>query len=117
MLIAFFVIVFIAEMIVAEKIISVLRLADERVCKINSKVCEFNPVLKGKLSDTHTIVSKILSYTTCFIDFVLLKKCECEVLFKKNLITTILCLAIKMPYRKIFDAVSLFFTLKKLLKK
>ncbi len=117
MLTIFFTITFIAELIIAGWIISVILKLDKIVCTTNQQVTDYRPILQENLTKTKAGVNKTLTALTKFVTFINEKKCECKDAFEKNIITSILCIILKLPFKKIISALEVALMLKKLLRK
>lgn len=116
MLTIFFTIIFIAELIVASRIISFIADADKAVCTINQKVLEFQPVMQTNIRKAKSVISLILSSLDYFVTFIAEKKDDCTNALKKNILTSVLFLVLKIPGKRIFTIVDILLTLKNLVK-
>ena len=95
MLIIFFTIVFIAELIVIAKILSLLKRANDSICEINSQVIEVKPIIKKGLSDAKKGVSGMTSGVDGFSTFVKKKKKDIIIFAIKGTVAIILIFALK----------------------
>lgn len=116
MLTLFFTISFIAEIIVANWIISKILKVDAQVKEMNAQVLAFQPILKESIQNTHGKLTKSLDNLNCFVQFIADKKHECKELCSKNIITSLVCLILKLPYKQIFSALEVILAVKKILK-
>lgn len=60
MLIVFFVIVFIAEVVVTLKIIEIIRVCDRKVCAISSQISNSNNKIKTSFTDLRIAINSVL---------------------------------------------------------
>ena len=116
MLTLFFTIIFLAELIVAGWIISWIIKFDKAVCQTNSQVTLQRKELISKMNDAKMSINKTLTALNNFVTFINDKKCECKNAFETNIITSILCLILKLPFKQILSALEVILTVKKLLQ-
>lgn len=116
MLTLFFTIIFIAELIVAGWIISGLLKLDRMVCQTNEQVTTQRTELMSKLDCAKTCINKTLNALNSFVTFINEKKCECKEAFETNIVTSILCLILKLPFKQILSALEVVLTIKKILR-
>ena len=116
MLTLFFTLTFLAELIVANWIITKIIKFNNQVKEINVRVIEYQPLLKRSIQKTHGKITKSLNSLNCFVQFVADKKHECKELCSKNIITSIVCLIVKLPYKQIFSALEVILAIKKIIK-
>jgi len=117
MLILFFTIVFIAELIVAEKAISWIKQKNLVVCEINQQITEIKPLIdKGVISAKNGVCS--LTNGMCAVSkFILSKKREGIKILTKIVFAGIMLIVLKkMPNKKILTVVDVLFTFANLLK-
>lgn len=116
MLTLFFTIIFLAELIVANWIISKIVKFDNKVKETNIQILEIQPILRKYIRSTHYKLTKALNSLNCFVTFVADKKHQCKELCSKNIITSIVCLIVRLPYKQIFSALEVILTIKKILR-
>ena len=112
----FFLIIFLAELIVAGWIISKIRKANEIVLGYNQKVTAFNPCLKADLQKIKEIAAAIHSKLDCFTASVSDKKEKCKNLFKNKFLTELAMWLMKIPYKKIITILEIILTIRKIIK-
>lgn len=112
MLTLFFIIIFLAELIITSWIVSGLRKADAIVCEMNLQVTKSREELKEKLNKTKAVINLAKLSLDYLITFVKEKKTNFEHFFKKNLLTTILFLILRIPEKKITRYIDIFVILK-----
>lgn len=117
MLVLFFTIIVIAELIITVWLVLGLIKADKAVCETNKKIIEFQPILKSKLGKLKSIISLVLSSLDYCVMFIAEKKENFQNAFKKNLLSSILCIILKIPGKQILTILEILLTLKKLFKK
>lgn len=116
MLTLFFTIIFLAEIIVAGWVISWIVKLDKKVCETNKKMLEFQPKMREqikKLTCTLELASSCLDY---FVTFIAERKTTCVNSLKKNIITTILFMILKIPFKQIATGVEILLLIKKILR-
>lgn len=59
MFVLFFVIVFIAELIVASKIIQIIKKADAKICTVNEQILSARPQIKKGITSVRIEINKI----------------------------------------------------------
>lgn len=117
MLIIFFTIVFIAELIVIAKIISLLKKANNTICEINSQLKEVKPLIKKGIADAKNGVSGITSGIGGFSKFIDKKKKDIlKILLKGGIVLIVFIAFKKFPNKRILTAFDWAFTLGKLFK-
>lgn len=116
MLTIFFTIIFIAELIIACWVISVIQKLDRKVCEMNQKVLDFQPVLKERICKFQIAVNTVLLGIDYFAQFITKKKDECLNYLSKNIITAILFLVLNTSGKKVLTFVDLFFSFKKFMQ-
>ncbi len=117
MLVLFFTIIFIAELIIAGWIIGGIASIDKNVCALNQEVIDFQPQIKSSLKSLQTAANKVFTVFDCFTDFVTQKKDYCKETFKKNLTTQIILSVLKIYAKRLVTFIEIAFAIKKLLKK
>jgi hypothetical protein len=117
MLYIFFTIVFIAELIVLEKIISSLRKLNNAVCDINSKILEFQPKIKDDIKALRITISGVLGKLDCFVTFVAKKRTDCGKQISKNLLLKILGFILRIPAKRILTVLDIVLMIRKVWKR
>jgi hypothetical protein len=117
MLILFFTIVFIAELIVLEKAVSSILKLKKQVCDLNTQVIAFRPQIKTGIKDVRVALAKILSKLNCFVTFVVEKRIDCGENIKRTLATKVLAFILKIPVKRIWAIVNTILTIRKFLKR
>ena len=116
MFVLFFVIVFIAELIVASKLIQIIRNLDEKVCAVNEQITLANPQIKKGFLTTRLEINKILLSLTQ-IQIKLKKKQEkYKLVLLKNILTGICFLLLNYNAKRAMTAVELALSLKDFIK-
>jgi len=116
MLILFFTIIFLAELIVAGWIISKIRLADNMVCTFNTQLTGVQPRLKENLIKTKEAVTILHAKFDCIIKSISDKKNHCENLIKNKALVHLGLWFVKLPYKRLISIIEMFFTIGKFLK-
>lgn len=116
MLTLFFTITFLAELIVAHWIISKITRFNKRINTVNEQMLKYQPILRRNIQKIHNKLTKSLDSLNCFVKFIADKKHECKELCSKNIITSIVCLIAKLPYKQIFSALEVILAIKKILR-
>ena len=117
MLILFFTIVFIAELIVVGKIVSILKQASCTIKEINEQVLETKPVISNSLNAAKngvTTVTKGVGSISTFIEGK--KKDAFKIVVKGAVALVILLFLRKLPHKKVLTAVDILFAIGNLLK-
>ena len=112
----FFVIVFIAQLIVTAKIISVLTQASAAVCNINNQVTELRPVVVSGLSSASGGVksaAKGVGFVTKFLEK--RKRAVLVSVIKCILGITIFMLIKKFPHKRYLSFIDVIFNFENLL--
>lgn len=117
MLVLFFTIIFIAELIIAGWLVSCIVSVDKKVCALNQEVLTIKPQIKDHISKLRATINKVLGGLNCFVDYVAKKSSDCKESFKKGLITKIVLFILKIPARRIVTIIEMAMSLKKFLKK
>jgi len=116
MLVLFFTIIFIAELIVTTWLISLIINLDKTVCELNQKVLTIQPEIKDNIQITKNIISQILSGLDCFTKFISTKREDCKNALKQNLLSTIAGFILRIPVKKIIALINIVLTIKKFIK-
>ena len=116
MLVLFFTIIFIAELIIAGWLIGGIASLNKKVCALNQEVIDFQPQIKTCLENLRAKTNKVLSGLECVTDFVSKKKDFCKESFKKNLTTNIILSVLKIYAKRLVTLIEVAFAIKKLLK-
>ncbi len=117
MLVIFFTIVFLAELIIASWIIGKINNARKLVAEYNQQVTNLQPVIKSGIISTRENITKTLNSLNSFVRFLAEKKCQCTGLIERNILSTFLAFITKLPYKQILSILEILLTLKKFLKK
>ena len=117
MLTIFFVIVFIAELIVAGKVISVLKDADAKVCEINDQVTEAKPVVVSSMNSVSAGVKSAAKGVDTAVKFLEKKRRSAIISLTKAVAGIVIFLLIKKyPHKRLLTAVDAIYSLDSLLK-
>ena len=112
MFVLFFVIVFIAELIVASKIIQIIKKADAKVCTVNEQILSARPQIKKGITSVRIEINKIhLSITQIQIKLKK-KKEEYKIVLLKNILTGICFLLLNYNAKRALTTVELALSLK-----
>lgn len=115
MLVLFFTIIFIAELIITSWVISQLIKADKAVCEANVKVTKYRPYIKKQIQIIKTANNIIYSSIDYFNLYVEDKKTKIQNIINKDILTTILVTISKIPYKKIWTIINIVTSINKLL--
>ena len=110
MLNLFFTIVFIAEVIIALQLVSLINRADKAVLALNSKVIEYSPKVKNAIIDVRILINKALLGVYNLAQIIEKHKTKVKKSIVKNIFTTILFLMLSSNGKQILTTVDLVFT-------
>ena len=110
MLVLFFTLIVIAEVIIAAQLIFLIRRVDFAVIAINNKICESSPNIKNTISKVRNSVNKALIGVYNLGRIIEKRKDKTIKYFIKNAITTILFFMLSPNGKQILTAIDLFFT-------
>lgn len=117
MLTLFFTIVFLAELIVAGKIVSVIKQADANVCAINTQVCEIKPQLKKGMQSAASGVKAAANGVGLVNKFIDKRKRELYISLIKGILSIVIFIMIKKyPHKRCLTIVDVLFTFDNILK-
>lgn len=117
MLVLFFTVIFLAELIVAGWIISKINDARAFVGEINQQVLEFQPTVKTNIDKAHELLSKTLDTLNLFTKFLSEKRGVLGSLVNRNIFSTVIAVALKLPFKDILALLEVAIKLRKLLKR
>lgn len=117
MLVLFFTVIFLAELIVAGWVISKINKARIFVGEINQQILEIQPMIKTNLSRAHEVLSKALESLNSFTKFLAEKRGALGTLVNRNIFSTAIAVALKLPLKEILSLLEVVIKLRKLLKK
>ena len=112
MFVLFFVIVFIAELIVASKIIQIIKNADAKVCTVNEQILCAKPQIKKEITSIRIEINKILLSITQIQIKLKKKKEEYKIVLLKNILTGICFLLLNYNAKRALTTVELILSLK-----
>lgn len=113
----FFTIIFIAELIIAFWLISLMNKCKKWVIKQNSFILENKELLQDRIIEVRTSIKTIKTNLNNFSGAIEKKKEDFVQVFSKDTITTIGYLLLNTNLKSIITFIELILTLKKLLKK
>ena len=117
MLILFFTIVFIAELIVVGKVISVIKQASSSVNEFGARLEEVKPAITSGVVTVKNGVSSVTKGLGAFSLFVENKKNEVFKYLVKGILALVLLVFLKkLPHKKVLSFVDILFALNNLLK-
>lgn len=115
MLTVFFIVIFIAELIIFEKIISVIKNCTKSVQKINNQVEEIKPVITKHLTTAKSGVNSVTKGVSSASKFLTKRKMQVLIALTKGAVALILFLILKkMPNKKVLTAVDLIYAISNL---
>ena len=117
MLILFFTIIFLAELIVAGWIIAQITKARKLVCDANQQVLETQPLIKENIEKAHETLAKTLKSLEAFSNFLAEKQGELGTLLNRNIFATTIAIALKLPLKDILSLLEVIIKVKKILGK
>ena len=117
MLVLFFTIIFLAELIVASWLITQITKARKLVCEVNQQVIDVKPLIKENMEKAHEILSKTLASLEEFMKFLAEKKGELGTLMNRNIFSTAVAIILKLPFKEILALLEVIIKVKKILKK
>ena len=112
MFVLFFVIVFIAELIVAFKIIQIIKNADAKICTANEQILSAKPQIKKEITSIRIEINKILLSITQIQIKLKKKKEEYKIVLLKNILTGICFLLLNYNAKRALTTVELALSLK-----
>lgn len=112
MFVLFFVIVFIAELIVASKIVQIIKNADAKVCTVNEQILCAKPQIKKEITSIRIEINKILLSITQIQIKLKKKKEEYKIVLLKNILTGICFLLLNYNAKRALTTVELILSLK-----
>lgn len=112
MLTLFFIIIFIAELIITSWIVSIIRIADQKVCQANQQVTESRKKLKERLYKIKAIINIANLSIDYIITYIKETKTSFEQILNKDIITTLILLILKIPENKISKCINIFMIIK-----
>lgn len=113
MLVLFFTIIFIAELIIAGQIIALIQKARQNVCQINKTVTDIKPELERNICDIRIAINTVLLRITGVHGFIDKRKEDYKKIFSTNFLTKAACFVLANDWKKIFLALDVILTLKK----
>ena len=117
MLILFFTIVFIAELIVVGKIVSILKQTSNTIKEINNQVIEIKPIILNNLGTTKKGVSTVTKSVGNISSFVEGKKKDAFKFVVKGIVAIVVLLFLrKLPHKKVLTVIDILFAINNLLK-
>jgi hypothetical protein len=117
MLVLFFTIIFLAELIVAGWLIAQITKARKFVCEVNEQVTTVQPLIKENIEKAHEILSKTLVSLEAFMKFLAEKQGEFGTLFNRNIFSTAVAIVLKLPFKEILSLLEVIIKVKKILGK
>lgn len=116
MLVLFFTIIFIAELIVAGWIVSHIISFNKTICETNQKVLELQPQIITEIRKARITLCKLLKDLDCFVTFVAEKQDNCKLALKQNLLSSVAAFILKIPMKKIITVINVITAIKKFIK-
>lgn len=112
MFVLFFIIVFIAELIVAFNIIQIIKNANAKICAANEQILSINPQIKKGFTSARIEINKVLLSITQFQIKLKKKKEEYKIVLLKNILTGICFLLLNYNAKRALTTVELVLSLK-----
>lgn len=116
MLHLFFIVVFIAEVIIGCWVISKIKEWDNNVNKLNAQVIELRPQIQSSLLETKLCVNKTMTAFAGIVTCIAEKREECKKFFSKSILSVIGSAVLKIPFSKILSILEIALTLKKMFR-
>lgn len=117
MFVLFFTIVFIAELIVVAKVISVLQKCDSQVQEFNNQIIQINPEFKKGVEGAQKAVTSLTGGVGLFNKFIDKKKYELIRLAAKAALAVLFVIVIKkIPNKKLLTVIDMVFMFEKFLQ-
>ena len=117
MLVLFFTIIFLAELIVASWLISQINKTRKLVCEVNQQVTAVQPVIKENIEKAHNMLSKTLVSLETFINFLAEKRGKLGTLMNRNIFSTAVAVILQLPFKEILSLLEVIIKVKKVLGK
>ena len=115
MLVLFFTIIFIAELIITSWVVAQLIKADKIVCNINANITKNRDYIKNKLQITKKTINIIHSSIEYFNLYVEDKKSKFQnIIDKKDLLVTLFISLSQIPYKKIWTIINIIASINKI---
>ena len=116
-MVLFFVIVFIAELVLTVQLILLIRNWDRKVCALNDLITESQPVIENAFTTIRIAINKTLLNLTKIQIKINEKKDRYKVIILKHIITAILFIILHGRWKKIISVVELAFSANDVIKK
>ncbi|MCM1339113.1 MAG: hypothetical protein NC191_05535 [Muribaculaceae bacterium] len=116
MLVLFFTIIFIAELIIAGWLIGHITAFDKKICALNNQVVKIQPQIKSEFAKIREPITKALAALDKFVEFMADQGVNCKEQLKKCILSKILTAILKIPFKQISAILDIALTIKKLLK-
>lgn len=116
MLVLFFTIIFLAELIITGWIISQINKARAFVGEINQEVLNIQPLLKENIEKAHKMLSELLDSLNSFTKFLSEKQGELGALVNRNIFSTVVAVVLKLPFKEILSLLEVVIKIKRILK-
>ncbi|MBD5402111.1 hypothetical protein HDR58_04855 [bacterium] len=117
MLILFFTIIFIAELIIVSWIISKLNKFNTVICKTNEEITAIRPVIKDEIEKVRTDIYAVNKKMGEFSNFLDVRKNDYLNMFKPQIWSTIGKLILNADWKKFLIIIDIFLGIKKFLRK
>ena len=112
MLVLFFTIIFIAELIIAGQIIALIQKARQNVCQINQTVTDMKPEIEKNICDVRIAINTILLRITGVHGFIDKRKEDYKKIFSANFLTKAACFIIANDWKKTLCVLDAILTIK-----
>lgn len=99
-----------------EWIVSKITKLEKAVIETNQKVTNYRPILKARIQKTTSLLNGAATCLKSFVTFVAEKRGQCKDLMCKNLLSSLLCMITKLPFKQILTGLEIFLSIKKFLK-
>lgn len=113
MLVLFFTIIFIAELIIAVQVITLIQKARQNVCQINQTVTDMKPEIERNICDVRIAINTILLRITGVHGFIDKRKEDYKKIFSANFLTKIASFILSNDWKKILMAIDVILTIKR----
>lgn len=113
MLVLFFTIIFIAELIMAGQIIALIQKARQSVCQINQTVIDVKPEIERNICDIRIAINTVLLRLNGVHGFIDKRKEDYKKIFSANFLTKVTSFILSNDWKKILMAIDVILTIKK----
>ena len=116
-MILFFVIVFIAELVLTIQLIILIRNWDRKVCALNEQITQVTPEIEKSLTQIRIVINKVLLKLNKIQIKIEKEKNKYKNIILKHFITGVLYLILHGRWKKIFSIIEIVFSANDIINK